>query len=226
MAILTRWLSRLYEPSTVLTDLAMGAQTLTYAVLLQRAAESQSSRLWVVALSASSLATQQRSAISLDPLTTSTRYGASAYDPRLAARQGDAKITAIKAMQLRARRTLIKIETDAGVSGYGECHGGGLLARKVIAGLEGPRIPQKSAPKNRRRTRLRAAPAPCSVSPTNLRVGYSCPRASASANTAWIVATSCRADVKLNSTATRPPNPCCSSTKSKLSTCSSGAWNG
>ena len=38
-------------------------------------------------------------------------------------------------MQLRARRTLIKIETDAGVSGYGECHGGGLLARKVIAGL-------------------------------------------------------------------------------------------
>lgn len=56
MAILARWLSRLYEPSTVLTDLAMGAQTLTYAVLLQRAAESQASRLWVVALSASSLA--------------------------------------------------------------------------------------------------------------------------------------------------------------------------
>lgn len=31
------------------------------------------------------------------------------------------KITATKAMQLRDLRTLIKIETDAGISGYGEC---------------------------------------------------------------------------------------------------------
>jgi L-alanine-DL-glutamate epimerase-like enolase superfamily enzyme len=44
-------------------------------------------------------------------------------------------------MQLQDRRTLIKVETDAGVSGYGECHASGPLAREVIAGLEGPRLP-------------------------------------------------------------------------------------
>ena len=32
------------------------------------------------------------------------------------------KITAIKAMQVHTQGTLIKIETDAGVVGYGECH--------------------------------------------------------------------------------------------------------
>lgn len=70
-----------------------------------------------------------------------TEYGPSAYDPMLVARQGDTKITAIKAMQLQERGTLIKIETDSGISGYGECHGSGALAREVIASLEGPRLP-------------------------------------------------------------------------------------
>src|SRR5688572_11533728 len=70
-----------------------------------------------------------------------TEFGPSGYDPMVAARQGQYKITAIKAMQLKERRTLIKVETDAGISGYGECHGSGPLAREVIAGLEGPRLP-------------------------------------------------------------------------------------
>lgn len=72
---------------------------------------------------------------------TDTEYGVSGYDALTAARQGTVKITAIKALQLKERRTLIKVETDAGVSGYGECHGSGPLAREVIAGLEGPRLP-------------------------------------------------------------------------------------
>ena len=36
---------------------------------------------------------------------------------------------------------LIKVETDAGVDGYGECHGSGAFAREAIAALEGPRLP-------------------------------------------------------------------------------------
>jgi galactonate dehydratase len=51
------------------------------------------------------------------------------------------KITAVKAMQLRQRATLIRVDTDAGISGYGECAGGGAFARTAIAGLEGPRLP-------------------------------------------------------------------------------------
>ncbi|MBI1296612.1 hypothetical protein GC175_16780 [bacterium] len=54
---------------------------------------------------------------------------------------GQVKITAIKAMELADHRTLIKIETDAGVDGYGECHGSGSYARAAIAALEGPRLP-------------------------------------------------------------------------------------
>ncbi|MEZ4683263.1 MAG: hypothetical protein R2932_54550 [Caldilineaceae bacterium] len=56
-------------------------------------------------------------------------------------RAGQLKITAIKAMQLQGGRTLIKVETDAGVAGYGECHGSGAFAREAIAALEGPRLP-------------------------------------------------------------------------------------
>lgn len=51
------------------------------------------------------------------------------------------KITAIKALGLKDGRTLIRIDTDAGVSGYGECHGSGPFAREAIAMLEGPRLP-------------------------------------------------------------------------------------
>jgi galactonate dehydratase len=54
---------------------------------------------------------------------------------------GQVKITAIKALELQDRRTLIKVETDAGLAGYGECHGSGPFAREAIAALEGPRLP-------------------------------------------------------------------------------------
>ena len=50
------------------------------------------------------------------------------------------QITAIKAMQV-GRRTLIKVETDAGITGYGPCGGSGPFARDVIAGLENGRLP-------------------------------------------------------------------------------------
>jgi galactonate dehydratase len=51
------------------------------------------------------------------------------------------KITAIKALELKTRGTLIRIDTDAGISGYGECAGTGAYARYAIATLEGPRLP-------------------------------------------------------------------------------------
>jgi L-alanine-DL-glutamate epimerase-like enolase superfamily enzyme len=50
------------------------------------------------------------------------------------------KITSIKAMQPQRGTTLIKIETDAGVCGYGPCGEPGPAARAAIAGLEGPRL--------------------------------------------------------------------------------------
>ena len=56
--------------------------------------------------------------------------------------QGSAqqKIASIKAMQV-GHRTLIKVETDAGIVGYGPCGTSGPIARAVIAGLEGGRLP-------------------------------------------------------------------------------------
>jgi galactonate dehydratase len=42
------------------------------------------------------------------------------------------KITAIKAMQTAGTGTIIKIETDAGLVGYGPCHGTGPFAREII----------------------------------------------------------------------------------------------
>ena len=51
------------------------------------------------------------------------------------------KITAIQAMQVKDPGTLIKIETDAGIAGYGPCGGNGPFARNVIAQLEGGRLP-------------------------------------------------------------------------------------
>jgi L-alanine-DL-glutamate epimerase-like enolase superfamily enzyme len=55
--------------------------------------------------------------------------------------RGQVKITAIKALQPKRDATLIKIETDAGVSGYGPCHGTGPFVRAAIEHLEGPRLP-------------------------------------------------------------------------------------
>jgi L-alanine-DL-glutamate epimerase-like enolase superfamily enzyme len=53
----------------------------------------------------------------------------------------DAKITAIKVLQPQQGATLVRVETDAGVCGYGPCHGTGPFVRAAIAALEGPRLP-------------------------------------------------------------------------------------
>ncbi|MBN1579907.1 MAG: mandelate racemase/muconate lactonizing enzyme family protein [Anaerolineae bacterium] len=63
------------------------------------------------------------------------------YDALSAPARDQVKITQIKAMQPRHGVTLIKIETDAGIAGYGPCGGSGPFARAVIAELEGPRLP-------------------------------------------------------------------------------------
>lgn len=63
------------------------------------------------------------------------------YEALAAPARQQVKITAIKALQLKQRGTLIRVETDAGISGYGECAGSGAAARSAIAGLEGPRLP-------------------------------------------------------------------------------------
>ena len=49
------------------------------------------------------------------------------------------KITAIKAIQTTETGTIIRIETDAGLVGYGPCHGSGPLAREVLKEVEGGR---------------------------------------------------------------------------------------
>lgn len=61
--------------------------------------------------------------------------------PQVALSDSKVKITAIRALQPRRGATLIKVETDAGVSGYGPCHGTGPFVRAAIAGIEGPRLP-------------------------------------------------------------------------------------
>jgi len=51
--------------------------------------------------------------------------------------RGATKITAIKALHIKDAQTLIRIDTDAGVSGYGECGTDGNTARAVIAAYNG-----------------------------------------------------------------------------------------
>ena len=55
------------------------------------------------------------------------------YEARAAAAQGQVKITAIKAIRLKEKRGssrgLVKIETDAGLVGYGPSEGGPKPAR-------------------------------------------------------------------------------------------------
>src|ERR1035441_5055425 len=51
--------------------------------------------------------------------------------------QGLSKITKIKVLQLKEGRTLIRVDTDAGLSGYGECNTAGAIARSVIAAYNG-----------------------------------------------------------------------------------------
>jgi galactonate dehydratase len=47
------------------------------------------------------------------------------------------KITKIQALQLKDGRTLIRVDTDAGISGYGECNTPGPAARSAIAAYNG-----------------------------------------------------------------------------------------
>src|SRR5512141_1293068 len=63
------------------------------------------------------------------------------YEALAAPARDQVKITSIKAMQTRSQRTLIRIDTDAGVWGTGEAGTSGPFARDVIAGLEGGRLP-------------------------------------------------------------------------------------
>jgi L-alanine-DL-glutamate epimerase-like enolase superfamily enzyme len=51
------------------------------------------------------------------------------------------KITAIKALQSKHGATLIRVDTDAGISGYGPCNESGPVARSVIDGLHKGRLP-------------------------------------------------------------------------------------
>ena len=87
-----------------------------------------------------------KTALSL-PLGTST----GPLSAKRASAQGQIEITAIKAMSVeflgtvypvgkqqgraKRRRTFVKVETNAGISGYGPCGGSGRSARDVISGL-------------------------------------------------------------------------------------------
>src|SRR6478609_5290486 len=51
--------------------------------------------------------------------------------------EGLSKVTKIQALQLKEGRTLIRVDTDAGVSGYGECNTAGPAARSAIAAYNG-----------------------------------------------------------------------------------------
>src|SRR6266478_6560792 len=61
----------------------------------------------------------------------------SRFEALAAPAQGLIKITAVKAMQLKEDRTLIRIDTDSGISGFGECGAPGPVARSVIAAYNG-----------------------------------------------------------------------------------------
>jgi L-alanine-DL-glutamate epimerase-like enolase superfamily enzyme len=56
----------------------------------------------------------------------------SRYEALAASSRGAAKVTKIQALELKDRRTLIRVDTDAGLSGYGECNTPGPAARSVI----------------------------------------------------------------------------------------------
>src|SRR5438552_291373 len=67
------------------------------------------------------------------PMVTSFAH----YQALAAAAQGLTKITRIQALELKEGRTLIRVDTDAGLSGYGECNTAGPIARSVIAAYNG-----------------------------------------------------------------------------------------
>lgn len=63
------------------------------------------------------------------------------FPSQAAALTNSVRITAVKALQPRQGATLVRVETDAGVHGYGPCHGSGPFVRAAIERLEGPRLP-------------------------------------------------------------------------------------
>lgn len=63
------------------------------------------------------------------------------YQAYAAPAAGKHKITAIKALQLKDGTNLIKLETDAGITGYGACGGTGPAARDFIHALHHARLP-------------------------------------------------------------------------------------
>jgi len=63
--------------------------------------------------------------------------GFAGYQALAAPAAGLSKITKIQALQLKDGRTLIRVDTDAGLSGYGECNTAGPAARSAIAAYNG-----------------------------------------------------------------------------------------
>src|SRR5436305_8856234 len=86
-----------------------------------------------------------RTALAMPLGATFARYQAMA-----AAAQGLTKITRIQALELKDGRTLIRVDTDAGLSGYGECNTAGPVARSVIAAYNGRRPSAPSRPDRQR----------------------------------------------------------------------------
>ncbi|MCD6285497.1 MAG: mandelate racemase/muconate lactonizing enzyme family protein [Anaerolineae bacterium] len=70
-----------------------------------------------------------------------TEQTEASFAAQTAGMRGQVKIAAIKVLQPQRGTTLIKVVTDAGVCGYGPCHGTGPFVRAAVAGLEGPRLP-------------------------------------------------------------------------------------
>src|ERR1035441_1490396 len=61
------------------------------------------------------------------------------FEALAAPARGQIKITAIKAMQTADTGTIVRIETDAGLAGYGPCHGTGPFAREILKEVGGGR---------------------------------------------------------------------------------------
>ena len=59
------------------------------------------------------------------------------YQALAAPAEGLGKIANIQALQLKDGRTLIRVDTDAGISGYGECNTPGPAARSAITAYNG-----------------------------------------------------------------------------------------
>lgn len=58
------------------------------------------------------------------------------FEPLAARERNQVKITSIKALQPKQGATLIRVETDAGLVGYGPCWESGPTARSVLASME------------------------------------------------------------------------------------------